>query len=140
MKRTRIERHTPLARTGRIASKPRTKAERERVYGPEERGDWLRSHPCLACGFLPTEVCHVKNGGMSRKGDASQTVPLCHAHHMESHRGVKSFESRHAYMLSHLTLVEWAAWYENAWRRFAGLEPLSSIVPPLQHLKSPVEP
>jgi hypothetical protein len=136
MKRTPLTRKVRLAsRRGRIETRTRTKAEREtkfqREYGSPERVEWIAQHGCLACGRTPSENAHTANGGMSRKGPPESIAPLCHTHHRELHRvGVRTFEARHAFMLSHLTLVQWAAWCERSWQRFTGQPaPVGSIVP-----------
>ena len=62
--------------------------------------DWVRSHHCSVpgCQLMPIEVAHVNrasNGGMARKASDAFTVSLCREHHAESHRGERSFETKH---------------------------------------------
>ena len=66
----------PLKRT-RIKKKPRSKEERERIYGPKGYVEWIHEQPCVACGYGRSECAHVGNGGTARKSDWTQTVPLC---------------------------------------------------------------
>lgn len=68
----------PLRRTGKLKPKKRTKSERERIYGPPGYVEWCHAQPCIACGVVGfSEVAHVGNGGMGRKSDWTDTVPLC---------------------------------------------------------------
>lgn len=61
-----------------IKKKPRSKSERERIYGPKGYVEWIHEQPCIACGVVGfSEVAHIKTGGMGRKDDWTRTVPLC---------------------------------------------------------------
>ena len=55
--------------------------------------DWLRGRTCLVheCR-TPGEAMHVRT---KQWGDIANAVPCCHAHHMESHTGQKTFEKEH---------------------------------------------
>lgn len=72
-------------RSGRIRPKKRTAGEFSRIYGSKARVQWVKSQPCLVCGFGPCENAHVVSGGMGRKADANTIVPLCRDHHWQSH-------------------------------------------------------
>jgi hypothetical protein len=140
MKRSgRLARHTPLKSGKRIKAKPRTKAERTRIYGPPGRVEWMQRQPCLVCGRTPSVNAHTVTGGTGRKADADTIVPLCDPHHRayDEHRAPFNAESRR-------NMAKDAAFYvERAWQlHCAGalpapvhlsfgpeLTPLSAIVP-----------
>ena len=100
MKRSPLPpRRSRLARGGPIKAKPRPKADTLRIYGPEAKRAWMKAQPCLICGRTPSDAAHLKNGGLSRKGDTEETVPLCadvvpvgySGHHTEYDGGKRSF-------------------------------------------------
>ena len=88
----------------------RTAAERLRIYGPPERVEFVQNLGCIICG-QPAVNAHTATGGLSRKADYTTIANLCHAHHDESHRGVKTFERKYG-----LDLKAVAASVEAAWR------------------------
>lgn len=91
----------------------RTKAERERVYGPPAYREFLTARGCEVCGRTPIEIAHVTNGGMGRKADWTATVGLCGPHHREQHQqGTKSFQARYG-----VILTDRAADIQQAWIR-----------------------
>jgi hypothetical protein len=108
----------PMKRKKRSAEDALAKFARE--YGSADRVEWIRWHGCLACARVPSENAHTANDGTGRKGPASSIVPLCTQHHLESHRGVKSFEAKHAAMLGGRTLASWAETYAEAWAKWSG--------------------
>lgn len=115
--------------------KGRTPAERTRIYGPDERQDWMRGHPCLGCARIGTEdrphhLHHVKSGGMGYKGGAELLVPLCFLCHQFVHQqGVRRFEAAYADMLCGRPLRSWAETYAHAWELWSGLTPIGDVVP-----------
>lgn len=89
----------------------RSAAERYRIYGSQERIDFVFSLGCLICG-APPELAHTQSGGMGRKADARTIVPLCPLHHSEQHQyGTKTFEASYG-----LDLKASAAWIEARWQ------------------------
>jgi hypothetical protein len=51
---------------------------------------WLRTQPCVICGAVNTEACHIRVGsighgkrdtGMAEKPSDKWTVSLCNWHH-----------------------------------------------------------
>jgi hypothetical protein len=118
MRRSPIQRHTPLPRASKpMRARKRSASEFQRIYGGAERVAWQKAQPCLVigCGRGPCEVVHTTSGGTGRKADACHTVSLCAAHHRELHAvGVRTFESLH-----HLSLAACAAECERAWREVA---------------------
>ena len=55
---------------------------------------WLRTQPCVICGAINTEACHIRVGsinhskrptGMSEKPSDRWCVSLCNEHHREQH-------------------------------------------------------
>ena len=102
MKRTPLERSTPLARTGRLPRRTRIKARNAKRKGsrfPKRRDPaycaWIRTLPCTAdtawCSGR-IECAHVVSRGAGGD-DRGNTVPLCLRHHREQHSiGIRSFE------------------------------------------------
>lgn len=85
----------PIQRS-RIKPKKRSAKEYARVYGSEERVQWMKRQPCLIAGqhscFGEVQGHHIVNGGMSRKADHTLIVPLCVGAHQLLHTiGVASF-------------------------------------------------
>lgn len=62
-----------------IKKKKRSKSEKERIYGPPGYVEWLHTLPCVACKVVGYSECaHVgRYSGVGRKGDWTETVPLC---------------------------------------------------------------
>ena len=114
MKRTPMPRPTkPLARATPVkATNPKRKRQSfARAYGSPERVAWMQAQPCLVCGQGGCENAHVGTGGMGRKSDACQIVPLCHRHHAELHaEGRQTFEGHHRIDLAHWAAVVDARW------------------------------
>jgi hypothetical protein len=114
-------RRTPLQRSPMKRGRKRSKAERERVYGTEARQTWYRAQPCLTCHRSPVELAHVVTGGMGRKSDASNLLPLCMTCHHELHSvGIRTFEWTWSEVLHGLTLRICAAKYDRLWRAVSG--------------------
>jgi hypothetical protein len=113
-----------VIRYNRIKRSPlparKTKPRVKRAAGPRRvavlrNGDYLaflHAIPCVVCTEenriniawhrLPkaipcfSEAAHGPVNGLGSKGADSSCTPLCHVHHMESHRiGVKNFEARY---------------------------------------------
>jgi hypothetical protein len=96
---------------------PRLKADH---YKPKERlrstahRDWVRGHHCSVpgCREMPIEVAHINranNRGTGKKASDAFTVALCRDHHSETHRGERSFESRHGVDLMSLAKAYYRA-------------------------------
>ena len=112
---------SPLKRRRQSASDVREKFERE--YHSDTRRRWVAELPCLVCSMTPCENAHTRNDGMGRKGPYTTIVPLCGAHHRESHAiGVRSFEAKYTRPLIGRTLESWAETVERAWQLREGEE------------------
>ena len=85
MKRTPMKRKTKLVSKTKPKVKKRTTADFARVYGSKARVEWMRAQPCVACGQGPCETAHTKSGGVGRKADYHDTVPLCVSCHRLQH-------------------------------------------------------
>jgi hypothetical protein len=49
---------------------------------------FIRSLPCVSCGFTPSQAAHIRkgtDGGASLKPSDRFTAPLCHACHNKQH-------------------------------------------------------
>lgn len=62
-----------------------------------------RSKPCVVCGKLPSDPCHIKSYATTLSDNPNNLVPLCRPHHAESHSsGIWSFAKKypayHAYI------------------------------------------
>ena len=64
---------------------------------------WLRLSPCFICGNKSV-VHHIRGtatipgafaGGTGLKPYDVMSVPLCHVHHEEIHKGQEEFEKKH---------------------------------------------
>jgi len=83
MKKTgRWPRKKALAPGGPIRKKPRTAAERERIYGPKGRTAFVKSLPCKNCeiesGYYTKIVnAHIETGGEGYKAGYRKIIPLC---------------------------------------------------------------
>lgn len=82
---------------GRLA--PDTYKPKARLRSTAHR-DWVRSHHCCVpgCTQMPIEVAHINRAstrGMGQKSSDAQTISLCRDHHSESHRGERTFETKH---------------------------------------------
>lgn len=70
--------YSTIGKRSKPRKRSRKKSERERIYGPPGYVEWIHEQPCIACGVVGfSEVAHVKSGGMGRKSDWTDTVPLC---------------------------------------------------------------
>lgn len=129
MKRTPLQRHTPLARAP-MTRKHRPKAETQRIYGDEDRREWVKSLPCCVCGRTPCDNAHTPHpsAGMGRKADASAIVPLCSGPagcHAELHRvGIKTFGRRH-----NVDLVRCAERIAATWRARHPMTAVGEVLP-----------
>jgi hypothetical protein len=115
--------------------KPRTRSEFARIYGSKKRVAWVKSLPCAVRDSSPISalVCddriqnhHITTGGMGRKANADQIIPLCAFHHMILHdMGATEFAARYR-----VDLKAVAARTEAAWQRHQSApEHIGSIVP-----------
>lgn len=105
-------------------SKPKTrnakraKANHERAYGTGDEIAAVNNDPCAHCGKWPSQMAHLRNGGMSRKANKQLTLPLCARRdgvdgcHETFDNGKRSF--RAAYLAAHGETME-----ETAARRWA---------------------
>ena len=93
-----MKRSTPLRRRTRVkrANRARKASEFARTYHSKERVAFVKSLPCVMHTYRcegRAENAHLGNGGMGRKSDHTNIVPLCRYHHRELHRlGVERFE------------------------------------------------
>lgn len=91
----------------------RTKKEALRIYGPPAYREFLNALGCIVCHDTPVHIAHTKSGGVGRKADWTDTVPLCPTHHREQHQmGTKSFQARYG-----VILTDRAADIQQAWIR-----------------------
>ena len=116
-----MKRGKPIARTTRVkpVNKERKAAEFERTYGGKPRVEWGKDQPCLICGNIPSENAHVPSrSGMSRKGDAKHTVPLCAWHHTDGDDSLHAlnkagFNAKHGLDLDHEAAIHNARWLQH---------------------------
>lgn len=121
----------------------RRKSEFARCYHSKERVAFVKSLPCVGCGFDPRtniygacENAHIETGGTSRKSDYTKVVPLCAPHpvggrigrlvvfrseegcHRDLHHlGRESFEAKYK-----VNLEKAAAETEKRWLDFSSSE------------------
>lgn len=105
--------------------RPRPPEETERIYGSEERREWMTRQPCVFCGRRPSVSAHVRTGGGSRKADASETVPMCSGCH-DGYDGRAVAGGRATFLAARgLTLddvLELAAAIESRWQQERAVE------------------
>ena len=112
-------RSRPMARSGRIAPKKRSRTAFERVYGGLARVQWMQQQRCAFCGRFPTQEepsvnMHVEGAGIAYKADADRIVPACYRCHDEAHHGIETFCRRRG--LTRAALRAMAAAYDEQWR------------------------
>jgi hypothetical protein len=61
----------------RIKRRARPEEQTERIYGSDDRREWMTRQPCIFCGKRPSVSAHIRGGGTGRKADASETAPMC---------------------------------------------------------------
>lgn len=111
MKRSPILRKTPLRSSGPIKKRKRKRPTFERVYGSDDRVQWIKAQPCVVCGATPSENMHIRGGGVGRKADADQIIPCCSYHHGRAHvKGIETFAMLYRLDLSLLAAQTQAAW------------------------------
>jgi hypothetical protein len=117
VKRTPLKRKTRLTPTRkpkarkRIAPKNRSSIEFQRIYGSKRRVEFVKAMGCCVCGKTPCENAHIKSGGMGRKADYRDIIPLCKACHQKQHQhGWKalSLDQQLLQGLAYMTQVAWA--------------------------------
>lgn len=68
-------------------NRKRQAKEKPRTFGDKARRAWMVSQPCCVCGKPgPSQQHHVRTGGMGRKSDYTETVPICWECHDGWHR------------------------------------------------------
>lgn len=118
MKRTPLKRTTGLKRTKKITAKKRSASEFRRIYGSRARVAFVKRLPCFSCwDFGEIQNAHVSSGGMGRKANAAEIIPLCKACHALQH--AKGWEA-----LGQLREAEYRAHcaqlVEETWQRRSG--------------------
>ena len=87
------------------------KADWLRVYGSQQRVEFIQRLPSVVSGKSPCVNAHVRTGGTGRKADAHWIVPLTKAEHDELHRGQLTFERKYK-----VNLLDLAVATEQRWR------------------------
>ena len=116
MKRTPLKRTKKLVAKKKIKPKRRTEEDYERIYGSRKRVAWVQSQPCIACNRTPSENAHIRSGGMGRKADYRDIVPLCRSCHTLQHsKGWKAlgFNASRLQYAAFLTQYHWAEQRED---------------------------
>lgn len=118
MKRTPIKRSTGLKRTKKITAKKRSASEFRRIYGSRARVAFVKRLPCFSCWEVgESQNAHTVSGGMGRKANAAEIIPLCKACHALQHaKGWEALrELRQADYRAHLARL-----VEDTWQRRSG--------------------
>lgn len=111
MKRTPLKRKTKLATKAKPKAKKRTASDFARVYGSKARVAWVSAQPCIACHRTPCENAHIKSGGVGRKADYTQIVPLCpFCHRLQHQKGWQALGLNAARLdyFAYVTQFNWA--------------------------------
>jgi hypothetical protein len=124
VKRTPLERSTPLARPGRLPRHTRMAAKNAKRGGhrfpkgvDEGFREYVRGLPCVARGPWwsemgrcdgPVAACHVKTRGAGGQ-DAGNLFPACSLHHHVQHTvGIKTFQEWFGLDLRAIAARVWA--------------------------------
>jgi hypothetical protein len=95
----------------------RTSREYVRCYESRERCRWVAQLACsvLNCGAGPCDNAHAPgDSGAGYKASARYVLPLCRAHHRESHQiGVATFEAKYG-----IRLADDAARTQSLWEAY----------------------
>ena len=101
----------------RIDTKPRKRnAPRPAEKSAPAFLQWLRGRNCLigdtcAGRIEAAHVDYAGDKGLGTKASDKFAVPMCSAHHAESHRaGIKTFEARHRVNLLEASKEYWRRW------------------------------
>jgi RNase P subunit RPR2 len=86
VKKTPLKRKTAIKKSGKPKAKPRSKIDFMRIYGSKTRVEFVKKLPCTACNSGPCENAHIKSGGMGRKADYTDIIPLCKKCHALQHQ------------------------------------------------------
>ena len=91
MKKTPLKRKTAMKKSSKPKAKPRSRIDFMRIYGSKVRVEFVKRLPCTACNGGPSENAHIKSGGMGRKADYTDIIPLCKkCHSLQHSRGWKA--------------------------------------------------
>lgn len=113
MKRTPLKRKAKLKAKAKPKAKKRTVSDFARVYGSKARVEFVKGLPCVACNSGPCDNAHIKSGGMGRKADYTDIVPLCHNCHLLQHqRGWKALGLNMSRLQYFAFLTQWK-WAER---------------------------
>jgi len=107
---------SPQKRRTRVNPINRKRREKEwaRAYHSRERRDWVKTRECKVQGCRRKAVnMHIKTGGTGRKADYTEIADICQTHHLESHRGQKTFELKYK-----LALRQIADQLDADWERY----------------------
>lgn len=111
VKRTPLKRKTKLATKTKPKAKKRSASDFARVYGSKARVAWVAAQPCVVCGRGPCENAHITSGGVGRKADFTQIVPLCPSCHRTQHaRGWRALglNTSRLEFIAYVTQFKWA--------------------------------
>lgn len=114
----------PIARGAKpkAVNAVRKRREFQRTYHSKARVEWVKSQPCVACRRMGSVNAHTTGGGMSRKGDYTTIVPLCHVDHVRYDEYLAPFDQPFVREL----VASAAALTEKRWQAHcaeAGAEP-----------------
>lgn len=91
-----------------------TWAEWLRIFGGEERIQWMHWQPSVVSGRVPCVNAHTANGGKSRKAGYQTIVPLTYVEHQELHQhGVDTFGLKYG-----VDLVAEAVKINDRWEQY----------------------
>lgn len=90
MKKTPLQRRTPVRTKGTLARKPMRVTPKKPATAQEKTHlAAVALLACVICGSKPVEVHHLRDGqGMGQRASHHDTLPLCHVHHRTGGLGV----------------------------------------------------
>lgn len=85
---------------------------------------YLRGQSCIICGRhadenMTVEPCHIGTAGKGLKSSDNEAIPMCHAHHYQSHNGdgeMSFFRRWIPNTLLREALRAWAREQYDAWK------------------------
>ena len=72
---------------------------KEKTFKSEKYKKYVRSLPCIICGYPTSDPHHIRtanNSGTGKKPSDTWVIPICSLHHAEAHQfGKDTFYKRH---------------------------------------------
>ena len=67
----------------------------------------LKTKPCVVCGRLPSDPCHIKTFKVSQSDHPLNMISLCRMHHIEQHKSWADFLRKYPHVQKLLESMGW---------------------------------